>query len=457
MMVAMRPSPTPSLAIETSYLKPGMRLAVGLSGGADSVALLRVLQERSRELGLVVSAAHLHHGLRGAEADADQEFCRELARELGLPFFTDRVDVVAASERGESIEEAGRRLRYGWFRQLLARGEVEAFATAHTRDDQAETVLLKLLRGAWTEGLSGIHPLVELAEGRVVRPLLGVTRSAIEAYLTGLGQSWREDSSNRDLAFARNRVRHELLPHLESWNPRLREHLAQMAVLARDEEAWWAAQLAWLAPQLVLPGSPVRGGGRAAGPGVALEARNLAVQPAAMQRRVLRYAAGQLGCRLDFAATEKLRSLAIAGRAGQRCELAQGLRAERTHRELRLRMAAAPSPAAAENQGASEVSGAIPAELEGFGLRLSIQASAPEFAGQTARLRNWRPGDRVHPRYSSGPRKVKDVLERLRVTGSGREQWPVLEVAGRIVWMKDVELEPWAGVAVVATDAAEAV
>jgi tRNA(Ile)-lysidine synthase len=199
------------LPIDISLLKPGLRLAVGLSGGADSVALLRALDRRSKDLGLVLHAAHLHHGLRGEEADADLAFARALAAELDLPFHEARVDAGAtAKDNAETIEEAARRLRYGWFRQLMASGEVEAVATAHTRDDQAETVLAKFLRGAWTEGLSGIHPVVEFPEGRILRPLLATTRTEVEAYLGVLGQCWREDSSNRHLTFTRNRIRHEL-------------------------------------------------------------------------------------------------------------------------------------------------------------------------------------------------------------------------------------------------------
>ena len=139
-----------------------MRLAVGVSGGADSVALLHALAAESRELGLVLHAAHLHHGLRGDEADADCAFVRNLAAELGVPLHEARVDAAreaqadpAAGKSAETIEEAARRLRYRWFRDLMASGEVEAVATAHTLDDQAETVLAKFLRGAWTEGFSG--------------------------------------------------------------------------------------------------------------------------------------------------------------------------------------------------------------------------------------------------------------------------------------------------------------
>lgn len=450
------------LPVDLSLLKPGLRLAVGLSGGADSVALVRALAERSGELGLVLHAAHLHHGLRGAEADADLEFARGLAAELGLPFHQARVDTAAqARQNGETIEEAARRLRYQWFRRLMSETPLDAIATAHTRDDQAETVLAKFLRGAWTEGLSGIHPKLECPEGRILRPLLGTTRAEVEAYLKELGQDWREDSSNRHLTFTRNRIRHELLPLLEGWNPRLREHLAQLAALAREEEAWWEAELAKLAPQMLLPGRPVRGGGRAAGEGLAIDVTRLAALVPALQRRLLRYAAGRLGAAPDFLSTEALRALALTGRAGQRCELAQGLRAERTPRELRLAVEAV-SAAATGQAAAPEYSVAIPGEVvaPAFGLRLRIEVAGSAAEGErqaygsgppaSGRLRNWRAGDRVRLRYSSGPRKVKDVLERLKVTGSGRALWPVLEIDDRIVWMKGVELEPEQGIHVVA-------
>jgi tRNA(Ile)-lysidine synthase len=438
----------PPLALDTTLFKPGLRLAVGLSGGADSVALLRALAERSGELGLVLHTAHLHHGLRGEEADGDLTFARALAAELGLPFHEARIDVaVAAKERGESIEEAARRLRYGWFRQLMASGEVEAVVTAHTRDDQAETVLAKFLRGAWTEGLGGIHPVVTYPEGRILRPLLSATRAEVEAYLAALGQGWREDSSNRHLTFTRNRIRHELLPLLEGWNPRLREHLAQMAELARDEEAWWQLEVARVAPQLLLPGRPVRSGGRAADDGLSIDITRLATLAPALQRRLLRFAAEQLGAKIDSPATEELRALALSGKAGQKRQLAQGLRAERSHRELRLRLADTEGQMA---DATAEFTVAIPGEVTGLGVRLRIETDGSALA-QTASLRNWRPGDRVQLRHSSGPRKVKEVLERLRVSGSGRALWPVLEVDGRILWMRGVEVEPPPGIVVVGT------
>ncbi len=474
------PNPVRGLPLDTALLKPGMRLAVALSGGADSVALLRALAARRQELGLVLHAAHLHHGLRGEEADGDLEFCRALAARLGVPFHEARVDAAAEARAdaklgkpAETIEEAARRLRYSWFRTLLSQELVnamaphtvvlDAVATAHTLDDQAETVLAKFLRGAWTEGLAGISPKLEGSKGAglIVRPLLGVTRAVIEAYLRGLGQDWREDSTNRHLTFTRNRIRHELLPLLEGWNPRLREHLAQMAELAHDEEAWWQAELARLAPQLILPGRPARGGGRAASEGLAIEVGRLAALAPALQRRLVRYAAEQLGGALDFVATEAVRSLALSGRAGQRLALPQGLCAERTARELRLSLA---PEAAAKGNGAgaqeSRYTVTIPGSIDApeFGVRLRIELSGPQVAEKikvggddlqrTATLRNWKPGDRVRLRHSSGLRKVKEVLERKHVTGTERAVWPVLEIGGQVVWMKGMDLEPEPGLAI---------
>jgi tRNA(Ile)-lysidine synthase len=463
----------PTLALDKSLLKAGMRLAVGLSGGADSVALLCALVDRSRELGLVLHAAHLHHGLRGEEADADLEFCRELAARLGLPFHEARVDTAAAARRGgriegteesgpsDSIEGTARRLRYRWFYELISSGRVDAVATAHTRDDQAETVLAKFLRGAWTEGLSGIHPTLEGPDGGlIVRPLLQTTRAQIGVFLNARKQTWREDSTNRRLTFTRNRIRHELLPQLDAWNPQLRDHLAQMAELAREEESWWEEEIAGRAEQVILRGRPVRGGGRATttAEGIALDLVRLNAESVALQRRLLRYAAAQLEAAPDFAATEAMRSLAFTGKAGQKLELAQGLRAERTHREIRLTRG--PSQASIDDvKTAERYECVVPGELDApaFRCRISIQSTVPlgqypepDAVPLKAVLRQWKPGDRVRLRYSSSLKKVKEVLERMKVTGADRAHWPVLEVAGRIVWMRgvDVESDPAIGIRV---------
>src|SRR5271170_2613276 len=280
-----------------------MKVAVACSGGADSTALLRVLLERRHSLGLALSVAYMNHGIRGAESDQDEACVGALACRFDLVFHLRRVDTPAAARANhQGLEESARDLRYSWFWELLAAGQADAVVTAHTLDDQAETLLQRLLRGAWTEGLSGIHPVLKQVKqpGVVLRPFLATTRREIEGWLRAIGQPWREDATNRDLTFTRNRLRHELLPQLASYNPGIQSQLAQMATLARDEEAYWQAELARLLPSLLLPGKAVRGGGRAASTltgnhSLSLEIERLRVLHPAVRRRVLRATTAQLG------------------------------------------------------------------------------------------------------------------------------------------------------------------
>lgn len=326
--------------IDRKLLRPGMRVAVAVSGGADSVALLRRLIELAPEIGMVLSVAHVHHGIRGAEADGDAEFVGALAAVHGLVFRRHDVDTPAAArENRETIEEAARSLRYGWFRELLEQSEVDAVATAHTLDDQAETVLHKLLRGAWTEGLGGISPVIQCARGAILRPFLGTRRAEIEAWLQEIGQAWREDTTNNDTAFTRNRIRHELLPELAEFNPQIHSQLANMATVARDEELYWQAELGRILPGLLLPGKPVRGGGRATSTrpdegSAAFEIERLP-NSQAVRRRILRAAARQLGTALNFDQTERIMAMLAPG-GSRRQQLTAELHAERSPRELRL-------------------------------------------------------------------------------------------------------------------------
>ncbi|HEX5236017.1 MAG TPA: tRNA lysidine(34) synthetase TilS [Silvibacterium sp.] len=329
-----------SLALNRSLLGPGMRLAVAVSGGADSVALLRALVDAAPAIGLVLSVAHVHHGIRGTEADGDAEFVAGLAAKHGLLFHRKNADAPsAAREKREGIEEAARNLRYAWFGELLSSAIVDAVATAHTLDDQAETVLHKLLRGAWTEGLSGIYPVLAQPRGAILRPFLGVRREQIVAWLSSIGQAWREDTTNSDTAYTRNRLRHELLPALAGYNPRIYDQLANMSTIARDEDAYWHGELARILPQLLLPGKPVRGGGRAAStdPGetsLAIEIERLPTSPA-LRRRILRAACRELGVALNFEQTERLVGMCGAN-PSRRQILTTDLGAERSPRELRL-------------------------------------------------------------------------------------------------------------------------
>lgn len=352
----------PTLSFDRSHIRPGDRLCAAVSGGADSVALLRALHQANTanrdSLGVGLSAIHIHHGIRGAEADDDQTFVQELCATLGVPLHCRRADVPAhAAASGESLEAAARAVRYDAFHDLLRSGEAGTILTAHTMDDQTETVLLKLLRGAWTDGLGGIHPVVTVPlpgrpssdpPARIIRPLLSIRRSEIEGFLNALHQPWREDASNADPAFTRNRLRHQLLPQLRDFNPNLDQALSNLAELAREDEARWGAELARLLPSLFLPGKPVRGGGRSvstsgSASSVAIEIDRLRPLDPGLRRRVLRAAARHLGARISFAETSRLLALCgfllqptVSSKPGSSLRISGDLVAERSVRELRL-------------------------------------------------------------------------------------------------------------------------
>jgi tRNA(Ile)-lysidine synthase len=345
----LTPPPTP--------LRPGDRVCCAISGGADSTALLLVLHAANslpkNGLGVGLSAIHVNHTLRGPESDADQTFVAKLCDRLDIPLHAVSVDTrTRATANHETIEEAARNLRYDAFRELLSTGQATHILTAHTLDDQAETVLMKLLRGAWLEGLSGIAPEIVLPHGRILRPLLHTRRDDLRAYLTAQNQPWREDCSNSDEAFTRNRLRHTVLPILRAENPSIDHTLSNLAELAREEESRWTAELARILPQLILPGTPVRGGGRAnstapGGQALAIELERLRALDPALRRRVIRAAARQLGARLSFDETARILTLAgfppsgipdatIPARPGATLKLSRNLAVQRTLRELRL-------------------------------------------------------------------------------------------------------------------------
>jgi tRNA(Ile)-lysidine synthase len=351
----------PTLSFDRTQLHPGDRICVAISGGADSVALLLTLHAANHakrdSLGIGLSAVHINHHLRGEESNTDQQFVEDLCIALDIPLHLHHADIPARiATTKESVEEAARNARYDFFTTLLASGHADSILTAHTLDDQAETVIMKLLRGAWTEGLSAIHPVVTLPKGKILRPFLQTRRAEIESFLKSIHQPWREDSTNTDTAFTRNKIRHELLPQLRAYNPKLDQTLANLAELAREEESRWQTELSKILPQLLLPGKPVRGGGRAVStaPGqaaVSIELDRLRALDPALRRRVVRAAARQLGARLSFDETSRLLALCgfqpypptgaptVAARTGSSLHLPNGLRADRSPRELRLHRA----------------------------------------------------------------------------------------------------------------------
>ena len=219
------------------------RVLIGLSGGPDSVALTHALVELTPKLGIELIAAHLHHGLR-AEADDDEAFCRELADALHLPFVAGRIDVASrAKTAGRSIEDEARRARYAFLSEQAARHVCDRIAVGHTMDDQAETFMMRLARGSGVRGLSSVYPIVKKENADIIRPLIDVRRHEILAHLEKRGLSFREDASNLDRRFTRNRLRHDVLPYVaDELNPKLVETLARSAEILRDEEDFMEAR-----------------------------------------------------------------------------------------------------------------------------------------------------------------------------------------------------------------------
>ncbi len=241
-----------------SLFERGGRVLVALSGGPDSVALLDVLRTLAPSGELTIAAvAHFNHGLRGAEADEDEAFCRSMAAELSLPFDAGRGDVRAlACKQGRSVEDAARVARYAFLEAAADRAGADVIAVGHTRDDQAETFLLRLLRGSGSRGLAGILP----RSGRVVRPLLDVSRAVLRQYARDRGLTFRTDPSNDDVSIPRNRVRHELLPYLaREFSPGVVDVLARAAAIARDDDECLQAEAIVVAGSVVLSPETVAG------------------------------------------------------------------------------------------------------------------------------------------------------------------------------------------------------
>src|ERR1700740_462174 len=226
--------------IRTSrMLAAGNRVGVAVSGGADSVALLRLLDRLRDELGITLTVVHFDHALRGAESEADAAFVADLANALKLEFLAAREDVAAeAARQGWNVEDAARRLRYAFFDQVVNQGKATHIAVAHTADDQAETLLAHLMRGTGPTGLAGIYPVA----WPTVRPLLDTRREVLREYLRANSQTWREDSTNRDVRRTRAHIREKLLPVLErDFSGEIVGHLGGLARLAREEENFWDA------------------------------------------------------------------------------------------------------------------------------------------------------------------------------------------------------------------------
>lgn len=427
-------------------LDEGDRVLVALSGGADSVALLHVLaalapKARARLAGVV----HVHHGLRGEAADADATFCEQVATSLGLPFDLVHVDVAAqAARRRWSVERTGHALRHAAFRLVARRRLATRIALGHTLDDQAETVLLRFLRGAGSRGLAGMWP----SQGPLIRPLLGVRRADVEHYVAERGLIWRDDASNADRAIPRNRVRHEVLPVLMAVaGANLPTRLARQADAWRDDEQWLAACAAMELPSVLMPH---------ADGGWLLDLPRLDAVPPMLRRRVRWAALEQMLPRgkVTQALVDGLERLdALA--AGRHTGLGT-LSVWRVGSQLRF---VAPGSGRPAVQALADHEFAVPGgvELGEAALRidaslfrraewqaderLGVQGSAwvaldAGRAGSSLVVRGRRPGDRMRPMGASGSQKIQDLMVNRKVPRNDRGRVPVITtVQGQIAWV----------------------
>lgn len=428
---------------------PSGRVGVALSGGADSVCLLHVLREIRHHWNLRLTALHLNHLLRGEEADSDEQFAHELCDSWGIAFVSTRVDVRAAAA-GVNLEQAARDARRRFFADQIASGAVDRIAVAHTRSDQAETVLFRLLRGAYTTGLAGMRPVSSIG---IVRPLLDVDREEVEQYLKDRGIEWREDSSNRELRFARNRIRHQLLPSLaEHWNPQLGRSLAHHATLAQEDEDYWRDETNPIADQLLTPGD---------GGSLVLNVERLHELPKALARRILRCAVERIRGdlrRIDFTHLDKLARLTDCSEGHNRVQL-PGVDVLRSFEWVRF---ARPAEIPPDRDFAAEVDppGVVP--LPGTSVQLSLElierqlenprdtlgaeldwsrirsemAAPGSQPGTRLVIRNWRPGDAYQRAGDQRPYKLKELFQAARVPLWERRSWPVLAAGARIVWSR---------------------
>jgi tRNA(Ile)-lysidine synthase len=448
-------------------MKSGDVVGVAVSGGADSVALLLLLKEMSVALGIRLVVLHFNHMLRGGESDGDETFVAELASQLGLEFFAGREDVSArARMTGSNLEDEARKCRYGFFASVVNDGRVGIVAVAHTTDDQAETVLAKMIRGTGPAGLAGIYPV----RGHVVRPTLEVRRMELREYLKGCGQAWREDSTNLDESRLRARIRARLLPSLEqAFQPGIITQLSHLSTLARADEDFWAAfveerflkfvrrgqgNLSIHVDDLLAPLDLGAVSSARPGPLTALSTRLI--------RRILEELKGDL---LGFTNrhVEDVLHLLTDSTSGHEIHLPGGIVVERTFEELRFARKA-------NRREAVQTSGACPADpgfehvlplefLEGqavdipeIGLRLRLKViDWPAGERETKHkptiadwerlraplvVRNWRPGDTIRLQGRQRTRKLKHLLRERRVAMHDRRNWPVLTSAGELVWTR---------------------
>lgn len=468
-------------------LSPGEGVVVGVSGGPDSLCLLHLLCRLRAGWDLDLHVAHLHHGLRGADADADAVYVRDLAADWGLPFHLDRADVPALAEGQRlAVEEAARRARYAFLARLAREVGAPAVAVGHNADDQAETVLMHFVRGSGLAGLRGMLPRTPLGDYRLlgvdadvpdpessmaglylIRPLLGVPRAEIEEYCDYHGLEPRFDRSNLDTTYFRNWLRHRVIPLLEQHNPNLRRVLGRSArVIAGDyallrsllEETWPRVALEeYVSPAGASPDEEAAGR-------IVLDLEAWRALPLALQRSTLREAVQRLRRTLrdvGFVHVEDAARVAREGSTGDQATLPRGLMLTIGYQRLTIAAAGA-APWLPDwpllPLDAEPVAVQVPGQtlLPGWGWILRAEVLSPsdlpagwqanpdpwhvfldlDAVGLAPRLRARQPGDRLRLLGMGGHSvKLSDLLTNLKVPAAARDRLPLLDVPWGLAWV----------------------
>ena len=433
---------------EQGLISQGSRVVVALSGGGDSVALAGLLCEISAKASWSVAGfLHINHQLRAA-ANEDAEFCRKLSDELNVPFLIEKVDVVAMSRNlGISLEQAGHRLRYEIFSRICEHQVADCVATGHTRDDLAETVLLRLIRGAGARGLAGIHP----RNGFVVRPLLDVTRKELRHYLKARGLPHREDETNEDTVVTRNRIRHSLIPFLrKNFSEGIIDVLAREASIARADDEWMEREVDQAVGRIVCYGEE----------GADIDSEAVAKLPFALARRVSKQVLEHVGGRpVSFDQINRLlRLIRTSCRSDVSVDFPGSRLIQSPDRTQLVRWngrSQGRTSVVSEFEYTLSVPGEIKVPELGEVVSATLSDCVPKLSarGRTVAVsserivlpltvRNWRHGDVIRPLGLGGHKKLQDLFVDRKISKAKRGTIPIVaDSSGRIVWVAGQTLD----------------
>jgi len=305
--------------------RPGERVLVAVSGGCDSVCLLRVLYGMRKSLGTELVVANMDHGIRGSESARDSLFVEKLAEELGLPFCFQKIDPSGSGRSKISVEEYLRKRRYEFFRKAASEHGCDVLATGHTIDDQAETVLLRLVTGSSLNGLAGIPAVRYEGDLRVVRPLIRTGKKEVLDHLDSCGWGFREDRTNKETKYLRNRIRHEVLPFLEKYNPRIRRSLANLSETIREDLDLIESEKEKAMGRSLVHGSP------------RVKIKDLVLQPKSLRKAVFKELFSRAGGdikKLTYRHWKDMDCLICAGKKGDSLDLPGRVMASRSRDEI---------------------------------------------------------------------------------------------------------------------------